>query len=123
MAVRRGAEVNDDDDGGGARRASADSSFTVRGMRNGSLVHVTWQDGRLSGDPPTVDLVIVEAELGAVYRADTRLGGARAELHAGLHDQPLTDPDSAYGLIASVIDRVQEVTGDLPPSAARDVPS
>lgn len=97
-------------------RNKGDGSFTVRGLRNGSLVHITWRAGEISGDPPTVDLIFVESDLSEVYRADPHFGGARAELHAGLAEEPLADPDSAYRLIVSVMDRVQGATGDLPPS-------
>lgn len=97
---------------------AGDRSFTVRGMRNGSSVHVTWHEGKLSGDPPTVDLVVIEAEMSPVYRADPALGRAHAELHSGLADEPLTDPESAYRLIASVMDRVQGATGDVPSDGA-----
>lgn len=42
---------------------AADRRFRVEGSRNGSLVHLTWNGGVLTGDPPTIDLLEVEAEL------------------------------------------------------------
>ena len=45
-------------------------TFTVRGTRNGSLVHVTWTDGTLTGDPPTVDLLEVQAEIADTVHDD-----------------------------------------------------
>ncbi|MCM3923629.1 hypothetical protein ND748_18405, partial [Frankia sp. AiPs1] len=45
-------------------------SFEVRGVRNGSIVTVVWDRGVLDGDPPTLDLVEVEADLVAESRRD-----------------------------------------------------
>jgi hypothetical protein len=93
-------------------------TFTVHGGRNGSQVFVTWTDGEISGDPPTVDLVHVEVELAALNPGDChswrQVGG-----YGELPDNPLRDPDMAWRLIASVLDTVTKAEGDLPP-AARD---
>ena len=74
--------------------------FTVRGMRNGSPVFVTWSAGQLVGDPPTVDLIEVEADLAAVTAGDMSPSGG-AEV--------LADPSRVYGLCNAVIDRVLEI--------------
>lgn len=93
-------------------------SFTVRGSRNGSKVHVSWTDGQLSGDPPTVDLVTVEAELASVEAVDRQ-----SWAQVGFGDQvlaadPLSDADSAWLLIKSVFDTITDVDGDAPDAAA-----
>ncbi|MEN3301664.1 hypothetical protein [Pseudonocardia sp.] len=87
------------------------TSFTVRGTRNGSLVHVTWTDGELTGDFPTVDLVHTEAELVAVLHDDPHAAGAYRELVA-LPGEPLADAAAAYRLVVHVLDAVRETTGD-----------
>ena len=91
-------------------------SFTVRGARNGSQVFVTWTDGLVSGDPPTVDLIQVEAELAALHPSDAqswnRVGG-----FGDLGDSPLNDPDSAWKIISSVLDTVSSVDGQAPEAA------
>lgn len=83
-------------------------AFTVRGMRNGSLVHVTWVDGAISGDPPTVDLVEVACDILRESADDPlvrRMEDRRVERGA----DPLSDAGSALAVIASVFDRVQQV--------------
>lgn len=93
------------------------SAYTVRGARNGSLVHVTWTDGTLSGDPPTVDLVQVEAELACLHQED-RLSWARlVDPESRLPADPVADPAACWQLIRSVLDTVQSGEGDLPPEA------
>ncbi|MCW2722458.1 hypothetical protein [Pseudonocardia sp.] len=87
------------------------TSFTVRGTRNGSLVHVTWTDGALTGDPPTVDLLHTQAELVAVLHGDPHAANAYPELVA-LPEDPLTDSRAAYRLVVHVLDSVRETTGD-----------
>ena len=82
--------------------------FTVRGMRNGSPVFVTWSAGRLAGDPPTVDLLEVEADIAAVAAGDFAMDAGAALL---------ADPASAYRLCGAVIDRVLDV--DPPDLAER----
>lgn len=81
-------------------------TFTVRGHRNGSLVHVTWTSGELSGDPPTVDAVEVEAEI-ASFSGNDRMA-ERATLMAG--KDPLADALSAARLVCHVIDRVSDIS-------------
>lgn len=85
------------------------TSFTVRGLRNGSLVHVHWDHGTITGDPPTVDLLLVEAELAGVAVGDRLL--ERAGMTPGTVS-PLIDAASAVTFICSAIDRVTEVTPD-----------
>jgi hypothetical protein len=81
------------------------TAFTMRGLRNGSPVHITWSDGHLSGDPPTVDLLEVEAEIEAVGGLDhmARRAGTTPSPH------PLADVATAARLAYRVIDRVTEV--------------
>jgi hypothetical protein len=88
-------------------------TFTVRGVRNGSLVHATWTDGRLTGDPPTVDLLCTQAELVGVIHADDVAARAFPDL-AALPSEPLADPASAYRLIVHVFDAVRDTAGDVP---------
>lgn len=92
-------------------------SFTVRGGRNGSQVFVTWTDGDLSGDPPTVDLVHVEAEL-AVLHPDDAHSWSAVQQYGALREKPLEDPEIAWHLISSVLDTVAAVDGDIPAAAA-----
>ncbi|MHA6794378.1 hypothetical protein ACVGVM_12855 [Pseudonocardia bannensis] len=94
------------------------TSFTVRGTRNGSLVHVTWTDGELIGDPPTVDLLLTEAEIVEVLRDDDRAARACPELR-DLPAEPLADPIGAHRLITYVLDSVRETTGDVPAAGRR----
>lgn len=89
------------------------STFTVRGSRNGSLVHVTWTDGQLSGDFPTVDMVHAAADLVPIVRTDSYAARAMPVLRSGM-EHPLQDPATAYRLIASLLDTVRESTGDVP---------
>jgi hypothetical protein len=89
-------------------------SFTVHGTRNGSLVHATWTDGHLTGDPPTVDLLYTQAELVGVVHSDAVAARAFPEL-AELPVEPLADAASAYQLIAHVFDTIRDTTGtDVP---------
>lgn len=91
--------------------------FTVRGIRNGSRVHVTWSNGVLTGDPPTVDLLEVEAVLAKERSFDPLV----RELHAGAPEgfaaDPLATATSAFYLIERVLDIVRDVEGDVPPGA------
>jgi hypothetical protein len=96
--------------------------FTVRGGRNGSQVFVTWAAGVLSGDPPTVDLVHVEAEL-AVLHPDDSYSWSRVNTYGELPEHPLADPDIAWRLIVSVLDSVTAMEGDLPSAAVPVRPS
>lgn len=89
------------------------SSFTVRGTRNGSLVHVTWTDGALTGDPPTVDLLEVQAEIADSVHDDAHAARAFPAL-AALPPDPLTDPAGAYRLIVHVFDSVRQTEGAVP---------
>lgn len=91
--------------------------FTVRGGRNGSQVHVHWTDGVLTGDPPTVDLLQVEAEMVTVFPTDRSTWGFRVSAGNTLPADPLADPESAWALIVSVLDTVTSYEGDLPLAA------
>jgi hypothetical protein len=91
--------------------------FTVRGSRNGSKVHVHWADGHLSGDPPTVDLVHVEAELASLHPGDRQSWSAVVDPDQSLPPDPLADPVASWRLIRSVLDTVQSGEGDLPAEA------
>jgi hypothetical protein len=94
------------------------TSFSVRGSRNGSLVRVTWTDGRVGGDPPTVDLIEVEAQLATIGAADERFSAWFSERYGDAPPpDPLADPSAAWRLIANVIDVVNEVEGDAPAEA------
>ncbi|WP_300019163.1 hypothetical protein [Pseudonocardia sp.] len=88
-------------------------SFTVRGTRNGSLVHVTWTDGTLTGDPPTVDLLEVQADIADTMHGDDHAARAFPAL-AALPPHPLADPSSAYRLIIHVFDSVRQTEGAVP---------
>ena len=92
-------------------------TFTVRGGRNGSQVHVTWTDGRLSGDPPTVDLVEVEAELASLHPHDRQSWSHVSHGGAALPGDPLSDPEATWRLIVSVLDTLTGGEGDLPAAA------
>lgn len=91
--------------------------FTVKGGRNGSQVHITWVDGKLSGDPPTVDLVEVEAELARLHTHDRLSWAQVVDPESRLPADPLTEPSAAWHLIVSVLDTVQSADGDLPAEA------
>lgn len=92
-------------------------AFTIRGGRNGSQVHVTWTDGTLSGDPPTVDLLQVEAELAGMHPYDDKSWARQAYPEGRLPSDPISDPNGAWTLIASVLDTVTAGEGDLPDGA------
>ena len=92
-------------------------SFTVRGGRNGSQVHVRWTDGVLSGDPPTVDLLDVEAEMVSVFPSERIMWGGQVDPQGALAANALADPESAWTLIVSVLDSVTSGEGDLPRAA------
>jgi hypothetical protein len=94
------------------------TSFTVRGGRNGSQVQLTWTDGKLSGDPPSVDLVQIEAELVALNPHDRLSWAAVMDPGHSLPADPLADPVATWRLIESVLDNVQSGEGDLPAEAA-----
>lgn len=83
------------------------TSFTVRGLRNGSQVHVHWERGAISGDPPTVDLLLVNAELAGSCAADRMV--ERAGMVAA-SATPLAEPASAVAFVCAALDRVTEVS-------------
>lgn len=97
--------------------SGAPAWFTVRGLRNGSSVHVTWSDGKVSGDPPTVDLVEMGQQMAETSRTDPLSRSLYAGVLAGIDGNPLQYPATAFALIAREIDTVQEITGTLPPGA------
>jgi hypothetical protein len=89
--------------------------FTVRGSRNGSLVHVTWAEGgTITGDPPTVDLLHTQAEMLSTLRNDNIGMRAYPELAQENPTNPLDDPATAHRLIAHVLDSIRDAYGDLP---------
>ena len=77
---------------------------------------MTWTDGDLTGDPPTVDLIQVEAEL-AVLHPDDSHSWSQVNSYGSLGEHPLADPDVAWQLISSVLDTVTAVDGDAPEAA------
>jgi hypothetical protein len=82
-------------------------SFEIRGIRNGSIVTIGWDRGTLTGDPPTIDLIEVEADLVAVSRRDPL-----QRRRTGTADVPATlaDPESALALMVRTLDRVIRVS-------------
>ncbi len=92
--------------------------FTIKGSRNGSRVQVTWSDGVLTGDPPTLDLLAIEAELASLHAGDRHSWAAVTDPQGTLPADPLRDPDAAWTLIASVLDSVTAGDGDLPVGAS-----
>jgi hypothetical protein len=93
------------------------TTFTVRGSRNGSQVHITWTDGQLSGDPPTIDLVQVEAELARLHPHDRLSWSQVVDPDHSLPVDPLAEPVACWRLIRSVLDSVHSGEGDLPAEA------
>jgi len=96
---------------------AADRRFRVEGSRNGSLVHLTWNGGVLTGDPPTIDLLEVEAELLRQVPQDRRSWAALSDPEGLVGDRPLTDPDAVWHLIVRVLDTITSAEGDLPQAA------
>jgi hypothetical protein len=94
------------------------ASFTIRGSRNGSQVHVTWTDGTLAGDPSTVDLLYVEEELARLNQGDHQSWSHVVDPRQSLPEDPLTEPAAVWRLIRSVFDTIQSGEGDLPADAA-----
>lgn len=88
-------------------------SFELRGVRNGSVVTVGWVHGRLVGDPPTVDLVEIEADLMSIASTDRFIQRADPQAMSGYSD-PLARADSALALIRNVVDRITRLTVDTP---------
>jgi hypothetical protein len=84
------------------------TSFTVSGIRNGSIVSVTWDQGSVRGDPPTIDLIEMELELAVVGSKDPNFTSAGLLMSDGEGDV-LADPERALGLIRRVLDRVTEI--------------
>jgi hypothetical protein len=84
------------------------TSFKVLGVRNGSVVSVTWDQGSVRGDPPTIDLIEIELELADVGRQDPNFTSAGLLMSDGEGDI-LADPERALGLIRHVLDRVTEI--------------
>lgn len=87
-------------------------AFEVRGVRNGSVLTLTWDHGHLSGDPPTVDLIEVEAEVMEISAADPfclRDGSAPRAADSRVR-HPLERADTALALIRRVVDRITRIT-------------
>ena len=88
-------------------------AFRAIGMRNGSQVSVTWREGRLDGDPPTVDLVRVETELARINAGDTiHYDDELIRLLSLARDDPLADPTFAFHVVSRVLDTVRQVQAD-----------
>ena len=92
-----------------AEPTATTTRFTVRGSRNGSLVEITWDRGKLSGDYPTCDLVEAQAEIGATGLADPHFHDRFMQAHGELPDDPLQDPQATYRVMQVVIDSIREV--------------
>jgi hypothetical protein len=76
------------------------------------LVTLTWTNGVLAGDPPTIDLVEVEADLTRAAKDDPYVARTMGSTITG-HGRDLLDaPESALVLIRRVIDRVTEIVPD-----------
>lgn len=88
------------------------ASFVVRALRNGSIVTVRWSCGAFEGDPPTIDLVEMEAEMIATSQADVHLGFATGGDAETLSEESVSDPVGAFALIQRVVDRILEVSVD-----------
>jgi hypothetical protein len=90
------------------------SAFEIRGVRNGSIVTIRWERGVLSGDPPTLDLIEVMAEIVAINATDPlrqRSGGSPDVGVARSGSSPALDQAvTALDLIRLVVDRVTRLT-------------
>ncbi len=84
-------------------------SFWVRGLRNGSVVSLTWHHGSLTGDPPTVDLVEVEAELLVIGATDALARRSGLAVEPPATGTLLDDGQAAFAVIRRVLDRVLDV--------------
>jgi hypothetical protein len=93
---------------------AATPAFEVRGVRNGSIVTIRWEGGVLAGDPPTVDLIEVMAEIVAIGATDpVRLRSAPppgADIERSGFSHALDRADSALAVIGLVVDRVTRLT-------------
>jgi hypothetical protein len=84
------------------------AQFTIKGTIRGDVYAVTWQDGRLSGDPFAVDLLQARA-----YALD--------DLPVGPMGGPYTGRDhlaialSSVFIIRGVFDEILEYSDDEPP--------
>lgn len=85
-------------------------TFTADGARNGSPVWVRWTEGELAGDPPTIDLMLVEAEAGIENMHDPMLEPSWAERCGRVAGDPLADPAFVRALIDRVFNNVREIT-------------
>ncbi|MCU1455173.1 MAG: putative fatty-acid--CoA ligase [Acidimicrobiales bacterium] len=84
--------------------------MVVRGIRNGSPVMIEWRDGVLSGDPPTIDLIEVEAGMAVVGATDPLVARSGGPLVGATRDELLGTATQALAVIRRVVDRVTEVT-------------
>lgn len=88
---------------------SAERSFSVSGVRNGSLVSIRWVEGKLDGDPPTVDLIEEEVELALTNREDMLVYDHYLDdLIRKCQSYPLADPAVTYYIVTRVIDTIRE---------------
>jgi hypothetical protein len=79
------------------------------GRRNGQLVRVVWEDGRLSGDLELVDWIQYVAALAEA--AGTIVGPIGGPCSTSDH---LADPYAAAELIGSVFPGKMRMVGELP---------
>ncbi|EGO63519.1 hypothetical protein [Acetonema longum] len=79
--------------------------YTVKGMIHGQDVEVTWEDGRLTGDPDVISLV----QLNAMAKEGTEVGWEGQRKTKTNH---LDDPGTAAYLIYIEMDEVTEFIGD-----------
>lgn len=69
---------------------------------------MTWRNGAVDGDPPTVDLIAMEVELVLAARTDPQFAGSLA-LEGDVNGLILADPTLALRIIERVVDKVTEV--------------
>ncbi|HEX3897984.1 MAG TPA: hypothetical protein VHW74_02345 [Mycobacteriales bacterium] len=102
---------------------SQTKAFEVRGVRNGSVVTIRWDDGALSGDPPTLDLIQVMSEIVEIGATDPiRLRSGTVPDDGFVRPSswhPLDQAVSALDLIRLVVDRLTRITTLPGPAGAQ----
>lgn len=88
------------------------TQFSISGERNGRHITITWEDGKLSGDPATVWWIQQLAEMEEGQTVRMLVGPATTHDH-------LASPWSARALIQSVFPGKTTFAGAMP---AIDVP-
>ncbi len=82
--------------------------FTITGnLRSHKGLKITWDNGKLTGDP----LLVSEVETEAKIREGESGGPVCGPYTRNDH---LTDPLSAVNLISEVLDKVTKSSGDIP---------